>query len=60
MKRPKEHEASNSSAEGGKKVVGINVGGSGSAMSESSKVSRIKFSIPVIPPVTTINNEAAE
>src|SRR4051794_4180014 len=41
-------------AEGGIKVVGIKLGGSGSASSEMSNVSRIQFSIPIVPPVTTI------
>ena len=44
-------------AEAGIKVVGIKIGGSGSASSEMSNVSRIQFSIPVIPPVTTVSND---
>lgn len=43
------------SAEGGINVVGINIGGSGSDSTETSNVSRIQFSIPIIPPVTTIS-----
>ena len=42
------------SAEGGIKVVGLKIGGSGSGSIETSNVSRIQFSIPVVPPVTTI------
>ncbi|ACE83820.1 hypothetical protein [Cellvibrio japonicus] len=40
---------------GGIKVVGISVGGEDTATSKTSRVSRIQFSIPVIPPVTTVN-----
>jgi hypothetical protein len=42
-------------AEAGIKVVGIKIGGGGSGSTETSNVSRIQFSIPIIPPVTTIN-----
>lgn len=45
------------SVEGGIKVVGVRLGGSGSGSSESTQVSRIQFSIPVVPPVTTVSNE---
>ena len=43
------------SAEAGIKVVGIKIGGSGSEATETSNVSRIQFSIPIVPPVTTIS-----
>jgi hypothetical protein len=39
---------------GGIKVVGISVGGEDTATSKTSRVSRIQFSIPVIPPVTKV------
>jgi hypothetical protein len=42
------------SAEAGIKVVGISLGGDKSKSSETSHVSRIQFSIPIIPPVTNI------
>ena len=42
---------------GGIKVVGINLGGGGSGASETTEVSRIQFSIPVVPPVTTVSHE---
>ncbi|BCV41211.1 hypothetical protein [Shewanella algae] len=41
---------------GGIKVVGISLGGEDSSKSTTSRVSRIQFSIPVIPPVTTIKD----
>lgn len=47
-------ERSNSGVEGGIKVVGINLGGTDRSAAERSHVSRIQFSIPVIPPVTTV------
>jgi len=50
-------EKTSGSVEGGIKVVGVRLGGSGSGATESTQVSRIQFSIPVIPPVTTIKNE---
>lgn len=43
------------SAEAGIKVVGIAIGGDHSKSAETSNVSRIQFSIPIVPPVTTIN-----
>jgi hypothetical protein len=43
------------SAEAGIKVVGIKIGGGGSGTTETSNVSRIQFSIPIVPPVTTIS-----
>jgi len=44
-----------SGIKGGIKVVGISLGGEDGETSRTSKVSRIQFSIPVIPPVTTVN-----
>jgi len=41
---------------GGIKVVGVTLGGEDLSKTTTSKVSRIQFSIPVIPPVTTISN----
>ena len=48
-------DKSSGSAEAGIKVVGIKIGGSGSGSMETSNVSRIQFSIPIVPPVTTIS-----
>jgi len=45
------------SVEGGIKVVGVRLGSSGSGQSENTQISRIQFSIPVIPPVTTVSKE---
>lgn len=39
---------------GGIKVVGISLGGADGVSSSTSRVSRIQFSIPVIPPVTIV------
>ena len=39
---------------GGIKVVGISLGGQDNVTSSTSRVSRIQFSIPVIPPVTNV------
>ena len=47
-------EKKTGSAEGGIKVVGINFGGSAGGSHETSHVSRIQFSIPLIPPTTNI------
>ncbi|EJG1555236.1 hypothetical protein [Vibrio parahaemolyticus] len=44
-----------SGIKGGIKVVGISIGGDDTASTTTSRVSRIQFSIPVIPPVTTIS-----
>jgi hypothetical protein len=44
------------SAQGGISVVGIKIGGDGSLSAERSNVSRIQFAIPVVPPVTTVDN----
>lgn len=43
-------------AGGGIKVMGIKIGGEMSGSEESGHVSRIQFSIPIIPPVTTVNS----
>jgi hypothetical protein len=48
-------DKSTGSAEAGIKVVGIAIGGDRSKSAETSNVSRIQFSIPIVPPVTTIN-----
>ncbi len=42
-------------AEAGIKVLGIGLGGKGTVADENSKVSRIKFVVPVIPPMTIVN-----
>lgn len=44
----------NAGINGGIKVVGISLGGQDSVSSTTSRVSRIQFSIPVIPPVTNV------
>lgn len=46
------------SVDGGIKVVGLNFGGGGSGASETTEVSRIQFSIPIVPPVTTVTQQA--
>ncbi len=43
-------------AEAGIKVVGVSIGGGGSGSSEKIHISRIQFSIPIVPPVTIISN----
>ena len=48
-------EKSAGNAEGGIKVVALKIGGGISESTETSNVSRIQFSIPIIPPVTTIS-----
>tara|TARA_B100000929_G_scaffold281673_1_gene260914 strand:- start:1160 stop:1537 length:378 start_codon:yes stop_codon:yes gene_type:complete len=40
--------------QGGVKVVGINIGGSGREVTSDSQVTRVKFSVPYIPPITFI------
>ncbi len=40
---------------GGIKVVGVSIGGEESTATTTNKVSRIQFSIPVVPPLTTIS-----
>jgi hypothetical protein len=50
-------EKDTAAAKAGIKVMGLDVGGGGTMSAESSRVSRVKFSIPVIPPVTTINSD---
>lgn len=47
-------EKSAGEAEGGIKVVALKIGGGLSESTETSNVSRIQFSIPIIPPVTNI------
>ena len=44
----------NSGTKGGIKVVGLSIGGEESASSKISRISRIQFSIPIIPPVTKV------
>lgn len=43
---------------GGIKVVGLSIGGEDTAISKASRVSRIQFSIPIIPPITIVNAKA--
>lgn len=50
-------EKESGSVKGGIEVIGIRVGGSASGSTENTYASRVQFSIPVIPPVTTISNE---
>lgn len=45
------------SVEGGIKVVGVRLGGSASGSTENTHASRVQFSIPVVPPVTTVSTE---
>lgn len=47
-------EKEGGSVEGGIKVVGVRVGGSISGSTERTHVSRVQFSIPVVPPVTNV------
>lgn len=47
-------DKSATNAEGGIKVVGIKVGGDVKDTNEKSHVSRIQFSIPIVPPVTRV------
>ena len=42
---------------GGIKVMGVSIGGDASESEERSHVSRIQFSIPVVPPVTEVHTE---
>ena len=42
---------------GGIKVVGLNLGAGGAGASETTEVSRIQFSIPLVPPATTITHD---
>jgi hypothetical protein len=53
-------EKKTGSAEGGIKVVGINLGGTTGGSHETSHVSRIQFSIPLIPPTTNVIPEPAK
>lgn len=48
-------EKEGGSVEGGIKVVGVRFGGRASGCIESTHVSRVQFSIPVVLPVTTIS-----
>ncbi len=41
----------------GIKVMGINIGGDVSESEESGHVSRIQFSIPIVPPVTEVHSD---
>lgn len=50
-------EKKNDSTEGGIKIPCIHIGGNICENNENSKIHRIKFSIPLIPPVTTISND---
>jgi hypothetical protein len=50
-------DKSTAGAEAGIKVWGINLGGSGSSAAETSHVSRIQFSIPVVPPITNVMHQ---
>jgi hypothetical protein len=43
---------------GGIKVVGIKIEGAREKINETSNISRIQFSIPLIPPVPTIHEES--
>jgi hypothetical protein len=45
---------------GGIRVMGIGVGGESKANAERSHVSRIHFSIPIVPPVTTVERPHTE
>ena len=42
---------------GGIKVVGVTLGGGGTGTSETTEVSRIQFSIPIVPPVTVVSHD---
>ena len=42
-------------ADAGIKVLGVGIGGKAAVEDENSRVSRIKFVVPLIPPVTTVN-----
>ena len=50
-------EKSGVSGEAGISVVGVKIGGGGSGLTETSNVSRIQFSIPIVPPVTTVSHD---
>jgi hypothetical protein len=47
-------EVAGSRAEGGLRVLGIGVGGELQEGTQNSRVSRIQFTIPIIPPVQTV------
>ena len=42
-------------ADAGIKVLGVGLGGKASVSDENSKVSRIRFAVPLIPPMTIVN-----
>lgn len=42
-------------ANAGIQVVGIKIGGGASGVTETSNISRVRFSIPIVPPVSTVN-----
>ena len=42
---------------GGIKVMGVDLGGVREKNEETGNVSRIKFSIPIVPPVTTVREK---
>lgn len=46
--------AKSGSAKAGINVLGVDIGGSGALESQNSSVSRIKFTIPVVPPVQVV------
>lgn len=47
-------ERNTAEGKGGINVAAIRIGGGGSLTDENSRVSRIQFAIPMIPPVTTV------
>lgn len=47
-------DKSSVSAGGGIRVVGVRLGADGAKVTENSHISRIQFSIPVVPPVQTV------
>lgn len=53
-------EREGGSFEGGIQVVGLKIGGSASGGTESTFVSRIQFSIPIVPPVTAVSHKPTE
>jgi hypothetical protein len=50
-------DKSSGNVEGGIKVVGISLGKESGKSEESTHVSRIQFSIPIVPPVTEVHSE---
>jgi len=51
-------EKASGQVSGGIKVVGVTLGGGSTGSSETTEVSRIQFSIPIVPPVTNVNHES--